>query len=330
MSLEISEEKLIEAYRLMVRIRFFEERVAELKNKNLIPGYPHTCIGQEATVVGVSVNLRDDDYVTSTHRGHGHNLGRGADPKKMFAELMGRVDGYCRGRGGSMHACAFDKNVMGVYAVVGDGVPVATGVGLAIHLRKEDKVVVCYFSDGAANTGAFHEGINMAAVWKLPVVFVCENNQYALTTHWKKTFNIEKISERGPGYGIPGVSVDGNDVIEVYKAAEEAISRARAGKGPTLIEARTYRVRGSAEGGDPNLGEAYRSLDEVREWMKKDPLPRYEKYLTDSKILDESGLKRIKQEEEELVQGSMEMAEKSPKPKPEDVWIGIGTLEGKK
>ncbi len=320
---DLSEEKLIEMLQTMLRIRFFEERVAELKNAGKIPGYPHCAVGQEAAIVGAAANLTKKDYITSTHRGHGHNIAKGARMDKMFAELMAREGGYCNGKGGSMHACDFESGVLGVYAVVGDNIPIATGAGIAIQNRGTDQVAMAYFGDGASNTGAFHEAIVMASAWDLPVIFLLENNQYALTTYYKKTYKVEKISDRAIGYGIPGIKVDGNDTIAVYRAVREAVKRARSGQGPSLIECFTYRIRGSAEGGDPNMGCSYRTMAEIEEWMAKDPIPRLENTLKEWNVLDDSGIQKIREDILKETDESVEWADKSPEPSPDAVTKGV-------
>ncbi|MHA1713666.1 MAG: thiamine pyrophosphate-dependent dehydrogenase E1 component subunit alpha [Candidatus Ranarchaeia archaeon] len=320
---DINEEKLIEMYQSMLRIRFFEEKIAELKTAGKIPGYPHCAVGQEAAIVGAAANLNEDDYITSTHRGHGHNIAKGARLDKMFAEIMAREDGYCKGKGGTMHACDYEKGVLGVFSVVGDNIPVATGAGLAIQIKGTKQVALAFFGDGAANTGAFHESLNMAAVWKLPVIFLLENNQYALTTYYRKTYAIDDLSKRAIAYGIHGERVDGNDIVAVYRAVRKAVERARAGEGPSLIECYTYRIRGSAEGGDPNMGCSYRSMAEIEEWMKKDPIGRFEKQLLEWGILDASGVEEVRENIAKETEEAADWADKSPAPRPGDVAKGV-------
>ncbi|MDH5532610.1 MAG: thiamine pyrophosphate-dependent dehydrogenase E1 component subunit alpha, partial [Candidatus Bathyarchaeota archaeon] len=235
---------MIEVYRKMLEIRRFEEKVYDLYGENLVPGTIHLYAGQEAVAAGVCANLRSDDYITSTHRGHGHCIAKGAQLKRVMAEILGKKTGYCSGKGGSMHIADFSIGMLGATAVVGAGLPIAAGAGLSIRLRKTDQVVACFFGEGASNQGTFHEGINMAAIWKLPVLFVCENNLYAMGTRQSIVMAIENVADRATAYGIPGVVVDGNDVMAVYEAAREAVERARSGKGPTLMECKTYRHKG--------------------------------------------------------------------------------------
>ncbi|MCW4021318.1 MAG: thiamine pyrophosphate-dependent dehydrogenase E1 component subunit alpha, partial [Candidatus Bathyarchaeota archaeon] len=231
-------------YRKMLEIRRFEEKVWDLFGRNLIPGTLHLYLGQEATAVGVCANLQVEDYITSTHRGHGHCIAKGADLNKTMAEILGRKNGYCKGKGGSMHVADAAVGNLGATAVVGSAIPIAVGAALSCKLRKTKQVVACFFGDGASNNGIFHEALNMAAVWELPVVFVCENNLYAMGTRITNVTAIENIADRASGYGMPGVVVDGNDVVAVYQAAKEAVGRARSGGGPTLVECKTYRHKG--------------------------------------------------------------------------------------
>ena len=311
--MDVSKEKLLEMYEIMVKIRKFEEKCAEVSLLGELPSYPHLCIGQEASIAGVCANLREDDYITSTHRGHGHNIGKGGDLKRLMAEIYGKATGYNKGKAGTMHLCAWDKNVVITWSVVGDPIPVAVGVGLSIKLRGTDQVIACFFGDGATNTGAFHEGVNLAAVWKLPVIFVCENNLYAVTTKIDKTTVIDRLSKRAIAYGIPGVTVDGNDAIAVYKAAKEAVERARRGEGPTLLECLTYRWRGSSEG-DPNRGLTYRPKEEVEEWMKKCPIKKLKTYLIENDIVSEAELAEIEMKIEMEVEEAVKFARESPYP----------------
>src|SRR5512136_692670 len=279
---------LLEMYRQMLTIRFFEEKVFELYGQNLVPGTIHLYAGEEAVAVGVCANLRKDDYITSTHRGHGHCIAKGARLDKTMAEILGRKTGYCKGKGGSMHIADFSIGMLGATAVVGSGIPIAAGAGLSIELRGADQVVACFFGDGASNQGTFHEGINLAAVWHLPVVFVCENNLYAMGTRQSNVMLVENIADRASGYGIPGVTVDGNDVLAVYEAALVAVERARRGEGPTILECKTYRLKGHSRY-DP---AAYRPKDEVEEWLKKDAIARFQERLLEKSILNEAEVRR--------------------------------------
>jgi len=301
-------------YRKMLEIRHFEEKVYDLYGQNLVPGTIHLYAGQEATAVGICANLRKDDYITSTHRGHGHCIAKGAKLEKIMAEILGKKTGYCKGKGGSMHIADFTIGMLGATAVVGAGLPIAAGAGLSIKLRGTDQVVACFFGDGASNQGTFHEGINMAAVWALPVLFVCENNLYAMGTHQSRVMTLENVADRAAAYGIPGVIVDGNDVLAVYEAAHEAVVRARQGKGPTLIECKTYRRKGHSRF-DP---ATYRSKKEVEDWLKKDPIPRFKKKLLEKSFLTEKEATRIEEEVAEAVEAAVKFAVESSYPAPEE------------
>jgi pyruvate dehydrogenase E1 component alpha subunit len=306
--------KSINMYRKMLEIRHFEEKVHELYGQNLVPGTIHLYAGQEATAVGVCTNLRKDDYITSTHRGHGHCIAKGAKLEKVMAEILGKKTGYCKGKGGSMHIADFTIGMLGATAVVGAGLPIVTGAGLSIKLRGTDQVVACFFGDGASNQGTFHEGINMAAVWALPVLFVCENNLYAMGTRQSRVMMIENVADRASAYGIPGVTVDGNDVIAVYEATHEAVRRAREGKGPTLIECKTYRYKGHSRF-DP---ATYRPKEEVEDWLRKDPIPRFKKKLLEKGFLTEKEAIQIEEEVVKAVEAAVKFAVESPYPAPEE------------
>jgi pyruvate dehydrogenase E1 component alpha subunit len=310
----LSREKLVEMYRTMVKIRLFEEKVFELYAQNLVPGTIHLYTGQEAVAVGVCSALRKDDYITSTHRGHGHCIAKGADVKRVMAEILGKRTGYCKGKGGSMHIADFSIGILGATGVVGAGIPIAAGVGLSIKLRKTDQVVACFFGDGAANQGTFHEGINMAAIWSLPVIFVCENNLYAMGTRVSTVMRIENVAERATAYGIPGVVVDGNDVLAVYEATFKAADRARRGEGPTLIECKTYRHRGHSRV-DP---ARYRPKEEVEAWLAKDPIRRFRDKLLKSGVLTEAEIQQIERETAAEIEETVRFAMESPYPTPEE------------
>jgi pyruvate dehydrogenase E1 component alpha subunit len=313
-------ETLLSLYRTMVTIRKFETLAGEMFAAGKIPGFIHLSIGQEASSVGVCSVLRPDDYITTTHRGHGHVIAKGADLKKMFAELMGRKTGYCKGKGGSMHIADFSIGILGANGVVAGGFPIAVGVGLSIKLRKTDQVVVCFFGDGASNRGTFHEALNMAAIWKLPILFVCENNCYASTTRTSYACSVVDIASRAKGYNIPGVSVDGNDLLAVREAAADAVGRARRGEGPTLLENKTYRRRGHFEG-DP---QKYRKQEEVAEWeQKNDPLFRFTSTLKKKKILTQELEKEIQEKVEGELREAVQFAEASEFPKPEEALEGM-------
>ena len=318
----IEKEKLLQMYTNMLTIRRFEERVGELFAEGKIPGFVHLYIGEEAVATGVCANLRDDDLITSTHRGHGHLISKGGDLKLMMAELFGKRTGYCKGKGGSMHIADVGLGILGANGIVGGGIPIATGAGLSIKYRGTDQVVACFFGDGAANQGTFHEGLNMASIWKLPVVFVCENNHYGISFHQKKHMNVADIADRAAAYDIPGVLVDGNDVIAVYEAATEAVKRARAGEGPTLIECKTYRYRGHFEG-DPQI---YKPKEEVEEWLKQDPLPRYEAKLLKMGVLTQEKVQELDQQIRARIDEAVRFAEESPFPAPEEITEDVYTV----
>jgi pyruvate dehydrogenase E1 component alpha subunit len=315
----LEKDRMKTLYQKMLEIRLFEEKVYELYGQNLVPGTIHLYAGQEAVAAGVCENLRKDDYIVSTHRGHGHCIAKGASLERTMAEILGKKAGYCKGKGGSMHIADFTVGMLGATAVVGGGIPIATGAGLSIQLRGTDQVVACFFGDGASNQGTFHEGINMAAAWKLPVLFVCENNLYAMGTRQTQVMLVEDIADRAAAYGIPGVSVDGNDVLAVYEAAQTAVSRARGGGGPTLMECKTYRHKGHSRW-DP---ATYRSKDEVEQWLANDPLGRLRGQLMK---LDSSSREDITQIEEEVAQSvdaAVKFAMQSDYPAPEEALVGV-------
>lgn len=302
-------------YRTMLTIRKFETLAGEMFAAGKIPGFIHLSIGQEASSVGVCSTLRPDDYITTTHRGHGHVIAKGGDLKRMFAELMGRKTGYCKGKGGSMHIADFSLGILGANGVVAGGFPIIVGAGLSIKLRGTDQVAVCFFGDGAANRGPFHEALNMASIWKLPILFVCENNCYASTTRNSYASSVTDIAVRAKGYNIPGLTVDGNDVLAVRQTASEAVVRARQGGGPTLLENKTYRLRGHFEG-DP---QKYRDQEEVAEWEKKnDPIQRFAALLKKKKILTGELEKEIQEQVEMALKEAVTFAEQSEWPGPEE------------
>jgi len=308
--LDLSNEKLIEMYRTMKKIREFETKAAELFAEGSIPGFVHLYIGEEAVATGVCANLKDSDYITSTHRGHGHIIAKGGDLKYMFAELFGKATGYCKGKGGSMHIADADRGILGANGIVGAGHNIAVGAGLSAKYRGTDQVCVCFFGDGSTNQGTFHESLNLASIWKLPVIFVCENNLYGISMHQSRHQAIQDVADRAVAYNIPGVVVDGNDVLAVYEAAKEAIDRARNGQGPTLIECKTYRQRGHFEGDPTN----YRDPEEVNEWLKKDPIPRLIEFILDNNVLTEDDIKKIDEEIAAEIDEAIKFAEESPFP----------------
>jgi pyruvate dehydrogenase E1 component alpha subunit len=298
----------------MLEIRFFEEKVFDLYGQNLVPGTIHLYAGEEAVAVGVCSNLRKDDYITSTHRGHGHCIAKGADLKRVMAEILGKETGYCKGKGGSMHIADFNVGMLGATAVVGAGLPIAVGAGLSAKLRHTDQVVACFFGEGASNQGTFHESLNLASIWNLPVIFVCENNLYAMGTRQSRVMRIENVSDRASGYGILGVCVDGNDVLSVYEAACIAVDNARKGQGPTLMECKTYRRRGHSRA-DPGK---YRAKEEVDEWLAKDPIRRLKDKVLKDHVLEEDEIAKIQKEAEALVEAAAKFALESPFPEPDE------------
>ena len=304
-------------YERMLTIRRFEETAIQLFERGLIRGNVHPCIGQEAVSVGVCAVLRRDDYMTSTHRGHGNCLAKGADPKLMAAELLGKTTGYCKGKGGSMHIADFEGGNLGANGIVGGGLPIAVGAGISIQNRGTDQVAVCFFGDGASNQGTFHESLNFADLWKLPVLFVCENNLYALSTPLKEATALPRISDRAMAYGIPGIHVDGNDVRAVYAHAQEAVGRARRGDGPTLLDCATYRFFGHFTG-DPGRGVTYRSKEEMEEWLERCPIKKLCRYLTDSGAMNDATAREIAARVEAVTEAAVAFAESSPWPSPED------------
>ncbi len=315
----LNKNQQLETYRRMNRIRIFEEETIRLFNEGKIPGVCHASIGQEAAIVGACMALRDDDYITGTHRSHGHPIGKGAKLNALMAELMGKETGICKGRGGSMHLADNSVGIVGESAIVGGGIPVATGCGLSAIVRGTDQVGLTFFGDGASNQGTFHESINMAAVWKLPVIFFCENNHYALTTPVIKSHGQPDIAKRADGYGIPGVIVDGQDVTAVYETTQAAVDRARCGEGPRLIEAKTYRFDEHSVGLN-DKGSPYRTSEEVEDYKKnRDPLVLYKKLLLENGVHKDE-LSTIELEVTEAVQEAIRFGEDSPLPNPGDVY----------
>ncbi len=304
------EATLIEMYRKMLKIRHFERRVYYLFLEGAIPGTLHLYTGQEAVAVGVCSNLRRDDFILSTHRPHGHYIAKGGGVDRLMAELFGKETGCCKGKGGSMHICDFGVGMPPAIAIVGANVPIAAGIALSFKMNVTGQVVACFFGEGAINQGMWHEGVNIAAVWKLPVVLVCENNLYAASTHVSKATLVRNISERACAYGIPGVVVDGNDVLAVFEATKKAVQRARQGLGPTLVDCLTYRHGGHSRG-DP---ATYRPKDEVEEWLKKDPIPRFKAKLIEMKILTEKKSEEIEKDIVEEIEEAVKFARESPLP----------------
>ncbi|PXY27246.1 thiamine pyrophosphate-dependent dehydrogenase E1 component subunit alpha [Prauserella muralis] len=295
-----------ETLRTMWTIRRFEEAVDDLFARGLMHGTMHLSIGQEAVPAGACLALREGDYITSTHRGHGHCIARGARIDAMMAELLAKETGYCRGRGGSMHIADVATGNLGANGIVAGGVPIAAGAGLAVSLRGGDEVVVSFFGDGAVNEGAWHEGVNLAAIWDLPVVFVCENNHYGMSMSVGKAFKVDRLAERAAAYGIPGVTVDGNDPQAVHDAVSDAVHRARAGRGPSLVEAVTYRWKGHSKS-DKNL---YRTREEIEAWREQDPIVRFERAV--AATLSDADVAACRDEARDAVREAIRVANAAP------------------
>ena len=307
----ITEQKLVELLHQMWVIRFFDEKVDEFFAKGFIHGTTHLCVGQEATAAGAIAVLQPTDKITSTHRGHGHCIAKGADVNKMMAELFGRETGYCKGKGGSMHIADVEKGNLGANGIVGGGIPIAVGAALTSQMKKLGYVTISFFGDGASNEGSFHESLNMASIWKLPVIFFCENNQYGLSGPVTEMVNIENIADRSKAYGIPGVVVDGNDLLAVMNAVAEAAERARRGEGPTLIEAKTYRYKGHSK----SDAKKYRTRDEELDWRKnRDCIKRLQEILIEKGLLTQEQAKEIEQQAKKEIEEAVVFAEKSPMP----------------
>ena len=315
---DLSSEELINLYKKMLLIREFEMEITKNIGRIRSP-FVHTYTGEEAIAVGACSAINEDDYITSTHRGHGHFLAKGGDINSLMAEVFGKVDGICKGRGGSMHVADFSKNILGANGIVGAGPPLALGVALASKMRNEGKVVLSFFGDGAANQGMLHESMNLAGAWKLPVVFILENNLYGWSTPVHRATSIKDFSLRAQGYGMKGFSIDGNDVIEVYKTTKEAVKLAREGGGPTLIECKTYRWQGQTVT-DP---DKYRPEEEKEEWKKKCPIESFKTRLIRGEIIDKVIIQEIEEETLKIIELSSKFTKKSPKPDPTSVLEGI-------
>lgn len=305
-------KQYLEMYRRMVRIRKFELAASELFRRGQIKGTVHTYIGMEASGVGICMALNNDDLIAGTHRSHGHNIAKGADIRKMMAEILGKETGYCKGRGGSMHIAAFETGSLGALAIVGSGIPLAVGAALAFKHRGERRVAVSFTGEAGCNTGNWHECMNMAALWNLPVIFVLENNQYGVSTKVTESCSIQDLSLRASGYGIPGLRVDGFDVLAVYQASLEAVERARNGEGPTLVVTESYRLDGHYSG-EP---EVYRKHEEVEKFWKLEPIGRFASYLVEKEIAQESEIDRINSEEDQAIAEAIQFAKDSPEPDP--------------
>lgn len=317
--MNLDKEKMLEMYKTMVTIRKFEEKVAKLYASGSITGAVHLYIGEEAIAAGVCSNLRSDDFITSTHRGHGHLIAKGGKLNLMMAELFQKKSGYCKGKGGSMHICDMSLGIIGSNGIVGAGIVIANGAGQTCKVNGKGQVVVCFFGDGAANRGTFHEGINMASIWKLPVIFVCENNYYGISGCQRDMMNICDISDRAKSYGIPGVTADGNDILAVSDATYQAVERARKGEGPTLLEFRTWRHRGHWEG-DP---DEWREKEEHEMWLKREPISSFSDYLIKNNY---AGIEDIAKKEAEVVEelsSAINFAKESSDVTPEQLYEDV-------
>lgn len=308
--LGLNDEQLISMFTLMNKIRHFERMADRLYAAGKVHGTMHLSAGQEAVAVGLGVTLDPDDYFLNHHRGHGHFIAKNADIKRMMAEFMGKDTGYCRGRGGSMHIADIEANNLGANGIVGGGLSLAVGVGMALQMQHKEQIVVVVFGDGAANEGIFHESLNMAALWKLPVLFVCENNLYGMSMHVNRATAKLPIAQRAEGYGIPWHYIDGNDLLLVYETMRNAVNRVRQGEGPVLVETETYRYFGHSKS-DRNL---YRTKEEIDEWRELDPILRVRKVLVENDILSEERVAQIDQEALQDIEAAVEFAESSPEP----------------
>lgn len=312
----LASEKLLDLYHQMWLVRYFDEKVDEFFAKGLIHGTTHLCVGQEATAVGACAVLEEKDMITSTHRGHGHCIAKGAKADRMMAELFGRETGYCKGKGGSMHIADVEKGNLGANGIVGGGIPIAAGAALTSSMKNLGYVVLCFFGDGASNEGSFHEAINLAAIWKLPVVFFCENNQYGMSGPAKEMIGAEHIADRAAAYGIPGVIVEGSDIFEIMRVTQEAVQRARSGQGPTLIEAKTYRWKGHSK----SDAKKYRTREEEQYWREnKDPITMMARSLIEAGAATEEQLEQLRDKAYKEIEAAVKFAEESPMPSPDTI-----------
>ena len=314
-------KQLIGFYETMFRMRRFEEEVFEFYKQGMMPGLAHLYLGEEAIATGVCAALKDSDYIGSTHRGHGHLVARGAQIDKMMAEILGKEGGYSKGKGGSMHIMALDKGILGANGIVGGEIPIATGAAYTARYLGTDQISVSFFGESATNEGTFHESINMAAAWKLPIVYVIENNLYGISVDIRDVTNTENLADRAIAYGIPGIVVDGMNVIDVHQAAERAVKRARIGEGPTLIECKTYRWQGHHVG-DPAVYRARKNENEKAEWMDRCPIKLLRSALLRGKA-SEGELLKIEEAIEKEVQAAVEFAKESPYPDPAEAYTDI-------
>ncbi len=324
----LDRDQVLEMYRRMRRIRRFEEKAIDRQAKGEIPGALHVSIGQEATAVGACAALEDRDYMTGTHRSHGHPIAKGASLNGLMAELMGKRTGVCGGKGGSMHLADFSVGSLGESGIVASAMPVAVGAALSSQLRSSGQVVLCFFGDGAANIGLFHESLNLAALWKLPVIFLCENNGYAVTTSVASASAVPEIARRAAAYAMPGEAVDGQDVIAVYQAVLEAVRRARSGGGPSLVEAKTYRFREHSEMGPTFSFGSYRPAEEVDAWLHRDPITLFRERLRTEWHLLEDDLQKVEHQVADEIEAAVKFARRSEFPDVGEAFKGIYTDEG--
>ena len=313
-------ELLMKMLRRMMLIRRFDENV---KERGELVGAAHCYIGEEAVAVGACAALRDDDYITGNHRSHGHPIAKGGDVRLAMAELLGKSTGFCKGKGGSMHLADFSIGILGESGIVASALPVAVGAALGSKMQGLDRVVVSCFGDGASNQGACHEAMNLAAIWKLPVIFLCENNQYAVTTHFSDVVAVENISDRAAVYNMPGILVDGQDALATHDVTAEAVARARAGEGPSLIEARTYRYEDHSEGLGRILREPYRTDEEVDNWRKRDPIAIHQQMLLQREIATQEEIDQLQEDVVGAIEEALEFARESPYPEPEDLFADM-------
>ena len=316
-----------ELYMLMLRrmmlIRKFDETVKDLVQSAELVGMAHCYIGEEAVAVGACTALRDEDYITGNHRSHGHPISKGGDVRRAMAELLGKATGYCKGKGGSMHLADFDIGILGESGIVASALPVAVGAAMGSKMQNTDRVVISFFGDGASNQGACHEAMNLASIWKLPVIFLCENNQYAVTTSFKETVSTENVSDRAIAYNMPGVLVDGQDVMAMHEATVHAVQRARAGEGPTLLEAKTYRYEDHSEGLNRILREPYRTEEEIEFWRQRDPIDIHSKWLLENDVASQEEIDKVQTDVYEAIDDALQFARESPYPDEADLFTDL-------
>ena len=316
-----------ELYMLMLRrmmlIRKFDETVKDLVQSAELVGMAHCYIGEEAVAVGACTALRDEDYITGNHRSHGHPISKGGDVRRAMAELLGKATGYCKGKGGSMHLADFEIGILGESGIVASALPVAVGAAMGSKMQNTDRVVISFFGDGASNQGACHEAMNLASIWKLPVIFLCENNQYAVTTSFKETVSTENVSDRATAYNMPGVLVDGQDVMAMHEATVHAVQRARAGEGPTLLEAKTYRYEDHSEGLNRILREPYRTEEEIEFWRQRDPIDIHSKWLLENDVASQEEIDKVQNDVYEAIGDALQFARESPYPDEADLFTDL-------